>query len=88
MTNKITGSSKAGQLGNSIGVGIPKEIVDALEIKTGDEFKVTADPITNKITIIPVSKTPPSEGLTSEMEEFLEEFLEKYDETFKTLKDR
>lgn len=88
VTNKITGYRKAGHMGNSIGVGIPKEIVDALKIKAGDEFKVTADPNTNRITMIPVSKIPLSGGLTPEMEEIVEEIFEKYDETLKGLKER
>jgi antitoxin MazE len=83
----LRGYRKAGRMGNSIGIGIPKEIVESMKINPGDEFEVavTTD---NVITITPIKKVPVGGGLTPDMEEILEDIFERYDETFKNLKHR
>lgn len=75
-------------MGNSLGVGIPKEVVDELNIKQGDEYEVTADPKTGVITARPVKKIVMGEGLTPEMKDELKDIFKRYDETLKNLKDR
>lgn len=84
----IRGYRKAGRMGNSIGIVIPREIVEAMNIKPGDEFEVTANPKEKVINITPVKKIPVGGGLTPEMEEILEDVFQRYEETFKNLKDR
>nr|WP_302104493.1 AbrB/MazE/SpoVT family DNA-binding domain-containing protein [Polycladomyces sp. WAk] len=75
-------------MGNSLGIGIPKEIVEKLNIQPGDEFEVSADPSTGVITIRPVKKITLGEGLTPEMREELKDILKRYENTFRNLKDR
>ncbi|MFD1395624.1 hypothetical protein ACFQ40_07600 [Kroppenstedtia eburnea] len=40
----LKGFGKVGNMGNSLGLGIPKDIVDKLNIKSGDEYEVSVDP--------------------------------------------
>ncbi|SFJ43669.1 antitoxin MazE [Thermoflavimicrobium dichotomicum] len=85
---EIKGYRKAGRMGNSLGIEIPKEIAEKLNIKAGDDFEVTANTETGEITIRHVKKIPLAGGLTPEMEKELEDIFKRYENTFKNLKDR
>lgn len=83
---EMKGYRKAGRMGNSVGIGIPKEIVDKLNINQGDEYEVTADTVSGVITAKPVKRV--AMDVNPEMMKKLDGFMEKYEETFKNLKDR
>lgn len=85
---QLKGYRKAGRMGSGMGIGIPKEIVDKLNIKPGDEYEVKADPETGVMVITPIKKIPMGAGLTPEMEEIIEDTFKKYDKTLRNLKDR
>lgn len=87
MAKILKGYRKVGRMGNSLGIGIPKEIVEKMNIQPGDEYEVVADLSTHVISVRPVRKIPVG-GLTPEMKQELERIFERYDQTFKNLKDQ
>lgn len=79
---------RVGRYGNSIGVGIPKDIAEALGIQIGDDLEVVVND--NKEIVLkkaaPATRLP--EGIDPEMLKMIMETFDQYDETFKGLKDR
>ncbi|MCP3029620.1 AbrB/MazE/SpoVT family DNA-binding domain-containing protein [Halobacillus sp. A5] len=75
---------KVVQTGNSLGVGLPKSIIDSLKIKRGDEIEF--DVKDNQIILNKKRKW--EEEVDTEMLEMLSETFEEHDEVFKNLKDR
>lgn len=75
-TRKVT------QFGNSLGVGIPKKILDTLQINRGDEieFEVKND------LIILKRKEKPEDQVDMEMLKMLQETFEDHNELFERLK--
>lgn len=88
MAKELRGYRKAGKMGNSIGIVIPKDIVEALGISAGDEFEVKANPQDKVITITPIKKVPMGGVSNEEIKEMLKDVFARYDNTFKNLKNR
>ncbi|AOM84448.1 AbrB/MazE/SpoVT family DNA-binding domain-containing protein [Salisediminibacterium beveridgei] len=76
---------KVSRMGNSLGVGIPKSIIDALELEKGDEltFSVDGD---NRITL--QKKRDLKDRVDPELLEMLSETFEEHDDVFRNLRDR
>ena len=73
---------KVAQMGNSLGIGLPKNIVDSLNIKRGDEIEFVVKE--NSITLSKKNKL--EDQLDVEMIKMLSETFEEHDEVFKRLK--
>ncbi|WP_176087363.1 MULTISPECIES: AbrB/MazE/SpoVT family DNA-binding domain-containing protein [Virgibacillus] len=73
---------KVSKLGNSLGVGIPKSMVDALNIRRGDEleFEVKENALVIK------RKEKLEDQLEPEFLRMIQETMEEHDELFKRLK--
>jgi antitoxin MazE len=76
------------RMGNSLGVGIPKEIVEMMKIKQGDEYEVIADIEQNQIILKPTQRVRLPENVRPEIVDALDEVFTKYDQVFKNLKHR
>lgn len=76
---------KVNKMGNSLGVGIPKSIIDALNLKKGDELQFTVND-DNKIIL--EKKTRIENRIDPELLEMIVETFEEHDEVFRNLKDR
>jgi antitoxin MazE len=77
---------RVGRFGNSIGVGIPKEIAENLNIKPGDELEVVVNEKDEIVLKKALTRLP--EGVDSDMLKMIMETFDQYDDTFKGLKDR
>ncbi|MGP4071077.1 AbrB/MazE/SpoVT family DNA-binding domain-containing protein [Piscibacillus sp. B03] len=77
-------SRKVVQTGNSLSVGLPKSIVEQLNIKRGDEFEIDV----KDDQIILNKKRKWEEEFDSEIVEMLAETFEEHEEVFRRLKDR
>lgn len=77
---------KINQQGNSLSVGIPKEVAELMGIDKGEDMEVIFDESTKEMKIRKVSRLP--EGVTPELLEVMEGVLRDYSEVFKNLKDR
>ncbi|GAA0606220.1 hypothetical protein GCM10009001_24300 [Virgibacillus siamensis] len=75
---------KVNQTGNSLSVGLPKSIVDALEIKRGDEMEFEVED--NQIILS--KKENWEDHVDTEMVEMLRETFDEHYEVFRNLKDR
>ncbi|WP_028783973.1 AbrB/MazE/SpoVT family DNA-binding domain-containing protein [Thalassobacillus devorans] len=75
---------KVVQTGNSLGVGLPKAIIDSLNIARGDEieFEVKDD------QIILNKKRKWEDEVDIELVKMLAETLDEHDQVFKKLRDR
>ncbi|PTM56810.1 hypothetical protein [Desmospora activa] len=80
----LKGYRKAGRMGNSLGLGIPKGIVDKLGVKSGDEYEITADPKTGVITSRPIQRL----GVDPQLLRDLDELIDEYGEALEKLKDK
>jgi antitoxin MazE len=77
---------RVGRFGNSIGVGIPKEIAENLNIKPGDELEIGVNEKDEIVLKKALTRLP--EGIDSDMLKMIMETFDQYDDTFKGLKDR
>ncbi|QGH36149.1 AbrB/MazE/SpoVT family DNA-binding domain-containing protein [Gracilibacillus salitolerans] len=75
---------KVVQTGNSLSVGLPKKIIDSLNIKRGDEIEF--DVKDNQIVL--KKKRNWEQEVDAEMLEMLAETFEEHNEVFERLKDR
>ncbi|EGL81741.1 SpoVT/AbrB domain-containing protein [Caldalkalibacillus thermarum TA2.A1] len=75
---------KVTQMGNSLGVGLPKAITDAFNIKRGDELEFEVKDGQIMIT----KKVKWEDQVDAEMLEMLAETFEEHHEVLKRLKDR
>ncbi len=75
---------KVVQTGNSLSVGLPKKIIDSLNIKRGDEIEF--DVKDNQIVL--KKKRNWEQEVDTEMLEMLAETFEEHNEVFERLKDR
>lgn len=75
---------KVNQTGNSLGVGLPKNISDALDIKRGDEivFELKDD------YVILNKKVNWEDKVDTEMLEMLQETFDEHHDVLKNLKER
>ncbi|WP_096438667.1 AbrB/MazE/SpoVT family DNA-binding domain-containing protein [Alteribacter populi] len=76
---------KVSRMGNSLGVGIPKSIIDTLKLEKGDELQFTVDS-NNRIMLEKKNKL--EDRVDPELLEMLAETFEEHDEVFRNLKDR
>lgn len=84
MTDRKKETRKVVQTGNSLGVGLPKSIIDSLGLSKGDEieFEVKED------QIILNKKRNWEDEVDTELIEMLGETLNEHDQVFRNLKDR
>lgn len=82
--NALKGYRKTGRMGNSLGLGIPKEIVNKLNIKFGDEYEVSVDPSSGIITAKPVKNLKVDPKLLKDLDELFDE----YGDALQGLKDK
>ena len=76
---------KVSRMGNSLGVGIPKSIIDALQLEKGDELAFSVDN-DNQITLR--KKRNLEDRVDPELLEMISETFEEHDDVFRNLKDR
>ncbi|MCE7791702.1 AbrB/MazE/SpoVT family DNA-binding domain-containing protein [Salipaludibacillus sp. CUR1] len=76
---------KVNRMGNSLGIGIPKSIIDTLELKKGDELQFNLDE-NNRIVLEKKSKL--EDRVDPELLEMLAETFEEHDKVFRHLRDR
>lgn len=76
---------KVNRMGNSLGVGIPKSIIDALQLEKGDELAFSVDN-NNQITLR--KKRNLEDRVDPELLEMISETFEEHDDVFRNLKDR
>ncbi|MTH54251.1 AbrB/MazE/SpoVT family DNA-binding domain-containing protein [Bacillus mangrovi] len=79
-------SRKVFQQGNSLGVGIPNEVANAMGLKKGEEMEWIIKEETQELTLRKKAGLP--EGVSPEFLELLDGVLTDYDEALKNLKDR
>ncbi|MGY0691894.1 AbrB/MazE/SpoVT family DNA-binding domain-containing protein [Virgibacillus sp. FSP13] len=77
-TRKVT------QMGNSLGIGLPKDIVAALNIKRGDEIEFEVQD--NRMMLS--KKTSLEDQVDVEMMKMLSETFKEHHRVFERLKDR
>ncbi|MFB5664105.1 AbrB/MazE/SpoVT family DNA-binding domain-containing protein [Alteribacillus sp. HJP-4] len=76
---------KVSRMGNSLGVGIPKSIIDTLKLKKGDEIQFNLDE-NNRIVL--EKKNRLEDRVDPELLEMLAETFEEHDDVFRNLRDR
>jgi antitoxin MazE len=76
---------KVNKMGNSLGVGIPKSIIEALDLKKGDEIQFK---ISDNDRIVMEKKIRLEDKIDQELLEMVAETFREHDEVFKNLKDR
>lgn len=75
---------KVSQTGNSLSVGLPKSIIDTLEIKRGDEMEF--DVKDGQIVLNKKSKW--EDKVDTELLEMLAETFEEHNDVFENLKEK
>ncbi len=73
---------KVSRLGNSLGVGIPKSMVDALNIRRGDELEFEL----KENALVIKRKKKLEDQLEPEFLRMIQETMKEHDELFKRLK--
>ena len=72
------------RIGNSYGVILPKEVIDATRMKVGDEVEI--DPFPENLSItIRSSKSPYKTNITPEFKQWLDDFVKRNHSLLKTL---
>jgi putative addiction module antidote len=64
--------------GNSIVLSLPKEILEDLGIKDGENVNLELDREQRRVIITPVEKTIPMEGVNEEFARQVDEFIQQY----------
>lgn len=75
------------QVGNSLSVGIPKNVTKALEINKGDEIEVCFDEERGEIIMKKVNRSVPS-GVRPEILQAMNRAIGKYDKALRNLRNR
>lgn len=65
------------QTGTSLAVTLPKDIVDQLRLKKGDEVEVTAHPVTGTITVRPPVRYAEDGEVTTRFQKRTAELLKR-----------
>jgi putative addiction module antidote len=73
------------QTGSSLAVTLPKDIVDQLGLKKGDEVEVTAHPLNGTIVIRPPIQYFENGKVTKRFTELADKVLRRYDKAFRKL---
>lgn len=79
MTRKIV------QTGSSLAVTLPKDIVDRLGLKKGDEVEVTAHPLNGTIVVRPPVQYFEDGKVTKRFKAVADKVLRRYDAAFRKL---
>lgn len=82
MERKIT------RIGNSIGVTLPQEILDHLQLKQGDEIKFTLEDGKVSFKKNHVLNTDVLEGIDQDFLDGMKDLFDNYDNTLRNLSDR
>ncbi|MDQ0219231.1 AbrB/MazE/SpoVT family DNA-binding domain-containing protein [Peribacillus cavernae] len=77
---------KVNQQGNSLSVGIPKEVAECMNIGKGEELEVIFNEETNELKMKKLAKLP--EGVRPEVLEALHSVMGQYKAALKNLQDR
>lgn len=77
---------RIGQVGSSLSVNIPKELVKKLDLNKGDEIEVVHDDEREELIIKKVNRLP--EGVRPEVLGAMNRAITKYDKALRNLKDR
>jgi antitoxin MazE len=81
---KLVKVRKITKIGNSVGITLPQEILEKVNLKNGDDvFVETKD---NEIII--KKKTQLPDGISADFFEILEKSMNEYNETIKALRDK
>ncbi|MED3648610.1 AbrB/MazE/SpoVT family DNA-binding domain-containing protein [Halalkalibacterium halodurans] len=75
------------QVGNSLSVGIPKDITKALQMNKGDEIEVSFDEERGEIVMKKVNRSIPN-GVRPEVLQAMNRAIGKYDNALRNLRDR
>lgn len=78
-------SRKIVQNGSSLAVTLPKDIVDQLGLKRGDEVEVALNPKDNAIIIRPGMRYAEGGKVTKRFKDAAADVLKRYDKAFETL---
>ncbi|MGH9658238.1 MAG: AbrB/MazE/SpoVT family DNA-binding domain-containing protein [Bryobacteraceae bacterium] len=78
-------SRKIVQTGSSLAVTLPKDIVDQLGLKKGDEVEVSAHPLNGTIVVRPPIKYFEDGKVTKRFNELAKGVLRRYDKAFRKL---
>ena len=79
MTRKLV------QIGNSLAVTLPSDVVKEFKLKKGHEVEVSVHPATGAVTIRPGLKFFEAGKVTKRFKKKAEEIRRRYDETFREL---
>jgi antitoxin MazE len=78
-------SRKIVQTGTSLAVTLPKDIVDRLGLKKGDEVEVTAHPINGTIVVRPPVRYFEDGKVTPRFKALAKSVVRRYDKAFRKL---
>jgi antitoxin MazE len=81
-----TYTRRISQIGNSLGVNIPKDIIKALNMGRGDEIEVSFDKESGEIMIKRANRIP--EGVRPDVLKAMNRAIVKYDDALRNLKHR
>jgi antitoxin MazE len=77
---------KIGKLGNSLGISIPKEYVEEMNIQQGDVWEITKEG--GQLVIKPIKETQTTIDVSPEVLRAFDRAIGRYDQAFKNLRDR
>lgn len=75
------------QVGNSLSVGIPKDVTKAMNINKGDEIEVIFDEERDEIIMKKVNRAIPA-GVRPEVLQAMNRAISKYDNALRNLRNR
>jgi len=64
--------------GNSIVLSLPKEMLESLDLKGGENISVELDSAQRRIILTPVEQAMASAGITEEFARQVDEFINQY----------
>jgi antitoxin component of MazEF toxin-antitoxin module len=73
------------QTGSSLAVTLPKDLVDRLGLKKGDEVEVSAHPLNGTIVIRPPIREFEDGRVTKRFAELSKSVIRRYDKAFRKL---
>lgn len=82
-----TYTRKVSLVGNSLVIGLPKEVTAALNISKGEDLHVRVDPENGEVIYKKADKGLP-EGVRPEIVQAMNRAMNKYDDALRNLKDR
>jgi antitoxin component of MazEF toxin-antitoxin module len=76
---------KLGQIGQSLAVTLPAEVVKEFKLKKGQSVEVTVHPATGAVTVRPGAKYLEEGQVTRRFKKLADEVLARYAEAFREL---